>query len=72
MSQTDETYREDLQEKGTENAHYAGGFSNAAPAPMNTTDGGRDARIALRKARIEAARVSRFRPSDNEGIVSLN
>ena len=69
MAQTEESIREDLQEKAQENAHFSGGFAaNNAPVTTNhITDGGRDARIALRKARIEAARVSRFRPSDNDG-----
>lgn len=35
----------------------------------SSADGGRDGRIALRKARIEAARILKSRPSNNEGMI---
>ena len=43
---------------------------NSHQVQASVSDGGRDARIAQRKARIEAARIIKFRPNDNEGILS--
>ncbi|KAJ3372770.1 hypothetical protein HDU91_002130 [Kappamyces sp. JEL0680] len=70
MAAKEESLKEEPQESGRSgiqtqptDGHYQAG---AGFQTVSTTDGGRDARIALRKARIEAARVSRFRPFENE------
>lgn len=47
--------------------------ANGQSAPPSSADGGRDARIAIRKARIEAARIANLKPSDKpDGILHDN
>ena len=62
---------QETQELGNRsNQQGPGGADGYFPASQSS-DGGREARIALRKARIEANRIARFRPSDNDGLIFL-